>query len=414
MAYDGWLTYGDVELFNLSRTTQLAEALGIDAVWTDPAQVAWIETALDGEDYDLITAAPWYDADYPASGEFAGVMPLSISGLDDSTLEATITEFITPGGSAGTARNATLPIVAKVAIIASTARGADFGKRWLDRVLTGSGERQFCSGSQMRYFRWPDTAAPQAHRRDVSLTRGTKVVSKRVNSCSHTWIVTFTWTAGDPFEYGDDEPRVTNLGSLDVEAPVGAPAITSGSLELVEEPCPVFDYSPLYDPLYPTLVVPPVVPTFYPEGWYLVPGAFFTRHWARIETVEPSSLAVVPIVTLTTDIDIRMIRVSFWPNASDTDDMCDPLWEAIISYLPAGLDFVLDGEQSVAYAWDGVSEQVRRTDSLVYGAEAVPVDWASFNDTDGLLVTLDIIREEEDAFPPGDVRASVSLVPKSD
>lgn len=415
MATDAWLTYGDSELFNLSRTAQLAETLGIDVVLTDPARVAWIESALSGEDYALITAAPWYDEGYPASGEFAGVMPISITGLDDSTLEAATTEFITAGGSSGRGRSATLPIVAKVAVVASTARGADFGKRWLDRVLIGEGAREFCSGVEMRYFRWADEAAPQAHRRDVSLTRGTKVTSKRSNSCSHMWIVTFTWTANDPYEYGDEEPRVTGLGTVGVAAPSGAPAITSGGgTVMTEEPCPAFDYSPLYDPLYPTLVAPPSAPTYYPEGWFLAPGSVFTRYWARIESVEPSSLAVVPVVTLTTDLDIRMVRVSFWPNDSAVDDMCDPLWVGIISYLPAGVNFILDGEQSVAYAWDGVSEHVRRTDSLVYGPEGVPVDWVSISDPSGLLVTLDLINEDDEVFSPATVSAAISLVPKSD
>lgn len=409
MAYDGWLIYGDVELFNISRTAQLAETLGIDTVLVDPAQVAWIESALSGENYDVVTSAPWYDPGYPASAEFAGVLPLSITGLDDSTLQASTTEYITAGGSAGRARNATLPIVAKVAVVASTARGADFGKRWLDRVLAGGGARQFCSGSRMDYFRWPDAAAPKAHRRDVSLTRGTSVVSKRSNTCSHTWIVTYTWTANDPFEYSDEESRVVDLGTEDVSG-----ALTTGSLAMVEEPCPVFDYSPLYDPLYPTLVAPPTVPEFLPEGWTLIPGVTFTRFWARVDTVEPSSLNVVPVVTLNTDVEARMVRVSIWPSDSDPDDLCNPLWQAIISYLPAGLDFVIDGEQEVAYAWDGYSAQVRRTDGLVFGPDGVPVGWSAFSDPTSLLVTLDIISDSGESEGAGTVRASLGLVAKSD
>lgn len=414
MAYDGWLTYGDMELFNLSRTAQLAETLGIDVVLTDPARVEWIETALAGEDYALIDSAPWYDPEYPASAEFAGVIPLSINGLDNSTLEASTIEFITSGGSSTGARNATLPIVAKVALVASTARGADFGKRWLDRVLAGGGARQFCAGSVMRYFRWPDEAAPIAHRRDVSVTRGTNVIAKRSNSCSHMWTVTFTWTANDPFEYGEEELRIVSLGSIDEGSPAGAPTITVGTLDMVEEPCAIFDYSPIYDPLYPTLVAPPTAPSFYPDGWFLVPGAEFKRYWARLNPVEPTYLNVVPVVTLNTDIDVRMVRVSFWPHASGEDDMCDPLWVAVISYLPAGVDFVLDGEQGVAYAWDGVSPQVRRTDSLVYGNEAVPVGWTAFNDPEGVLLTLDIIHEDPDVPSGAVVEAAVSFVPKSD
>lgn len=409
MAYDGWLTYGDVELFNLSRTAQLAEVLGIDTVLTDPDRVAWIEDALDGDDYDLVSSAPWYDPEYPASGEFAGIMPLSVSGLDDSTFEASTVEYITAGGSSNAGRHATLSIPVKVAVLASTARGADFGKRWLDRVLAGGGARKFCAGSTIRYFRWADAAAPQAHRNDVALTRSTNVVRKNVNHCSHTWIVTFTWTANDPFEYGDEIEQFTELGGV-----VTGDAVTeSGDLRLAEDSCPVYDYSPLFDPLYPSLVAPPSVPTFYPQGWYLVPGAMMTRYWARTTPVEPSSLRLVPVITLTTDSPVRMVRVSVWPATSEPDDLCEPLWAGVISYLPAGLDFVIDGEQEAAYAWDGYSPRVRRTDSLLFGNSGVPVAWDSLSDPNGLLVTLDITDVDGEA-PDAEVRVALSLVPKSD
>ena len=90
MAYDGWIEFNESELVNLSRTAQLAEALGIDTLWTEPESVEWIQDALGGVDYDVITEAPWYDSGLPASAEFAGIVPLSIAGLDDSTMEATI------------------------------------------------------------------------------------------------------------------------------------------------------------------------------------------------------------------------------------------------------------------------------------------------------------------------------------
>jgi hypothetical protein len=47
MGYKGWFTFGDTELANTSRTAQLAAAMGIDYVRTNPASVQWIEDALD-------------------------------------------------------------------------------------------------------------------------------------------------------------------------------------------------------------------------------------------------------------------------------------------------------------------------------------------------------------------------------
>lgn len=612
MAYDGWVEFDGEELVNASRTVQLAESLGIDTVWIDPSSVSWIETALAGDDYDIIENAPWYDAGYPASAEFAGVLSLGFQGLDDSTLSSTVTEYITDGGRSNRPRNTTLSIVASVAIIASTERGAEFGKRWLDRRLRGArGERLFCDGSILRYSRYASADAPIAHRRDVSLTRGTSVTRKRRTDCSVTWLVTFTLTANDPFEYGEsstvlervgvqpeyigpadkvnllpnpsfetnttgwaalgagstitrvtgdkhhgvagcevvcpgtaavegiqiagadiavtgstaysagqwvkfpvgktiraqlvdtvggvggtfsdvlatgnwqfvsvtrttaagttamdwrvyeptetaaitfwvdeailvqgsvlpdyfdgDSPPVydSNTDTWSVHQWSGAPhASTSslsevtgtfvggslldsqGSLAMVQESCPVWDYSPIFDPLYPALVPSPTAPDFYPDGWDIAEGMTFNRYWVKLNPMEPSGLAIVPVITLSGGAtEARMVRVSIWSGTSDFDDQCDPLFTAIVSYLPAGVDLYIDGEQKVSYVWDGVSPIVRRADSLVYGTNAEPLLWTTFTNDDGLMVTLDLFIESGDESGGGDVEMALALVPKSD
>jgi len=566
MAYDGWLEFNGVEIVNLSRTAQLSSALGIDVVWVTPGAVQWIEDALGGADYDVVTTAPWYDPNYPASAEFAGVVPLAFPGLDDSTAEATTVEYITDGGKSGKKRNTTLPIVASVALVASTDRGAEYGKRWLDRVLRNSGAQTFCSGAELRFFRYKGAGAPVAHRRDVSLTRGSVITRKRSTECSVTWLATFTLTCGDPYVYGDAETVLTGLGggvqnlianpgaevnttgwtrqwpvagddltrdttehhsgvasfkivtaagagiyydwipaspgyyslsfwvkgspgtsvkgrlqyetpSTTASVPVGgAPwvpltgswqrvtlttsiplesyqvlplldvsdpgtyyfddvvltrgeipydvtqinpdptgdIIAFGSLALVQESCPVFDYTPVYDPLYPALVPSPTAPDFYPAGWDIADGMTFDRFWARVTPPEPSTLNVVPVITLSTTTEARMVRVSIWDADSPTDDQCDPLFGAVVSYLPPNVDFYIDGEQHASYLWDGFSAAVRRTDSLVYSPDAKPVEWTAFNDPESLLVTLDLFSESGDYEGSGDVRLSVAFVPKSD
>jgi hypothetical protein len=410
MSYDGYVEYNGVELVNLSRTAQLAEALGIDVVWASPDSVQWIQDDLGGTFYNDITLAPWYDAGYPASSEFAGIVPLSINGLDDSTLESTPVEYITDGGHSGKPRNATLPLVWNVTIVASTDRGAEYGKRWLDRTLKDNGLAVFCSGADLRYFRYASSGAPLVHRRDTRLTRGTSVTRKRRTDCSVTWIVTFTMTAADPFEYGEAVDQFTELGG----SVTGDGVSDSGSLVLVQQDCPVYDYTPLYDPEYPALVPSPTAPDFYPAGWDIGPGDTFERFWVDLLPSEPTDLNVVPIITLTTTVEARMVRVSFWPSTSDTTDQCDPLFSAVVSYLPADLSFTIDGEQQASYVWDGFSPVVRRADSLVYSPNAEPVGWTAFNDPTGLTVTLDVFAESTGYEGDGFVRAAVALVPKSD
>lgn len=409
MGYDGYLLYGGVELANISRTVQLAEAMGINMVWYTPESVEWIEDAVGGADYADITEAPWYDSGFPASAEFAGIIPLSIPALGDSTYQAVTTEYVTDGGNSSAGRNATLPLVASVAVMASTQRGADFGKRWMERVLRGAGTRMFCSGSRLEYFRYPqaegEAVPPFAHYRDVSLTRSVSVTRKRSNDCSVMWLVTFTWTANDPFEYGDEIDQFSDLGGTVTGPMVSA----SGEESLTDIPCPEFNYTPIYDPLYPALVAPPTVPNYLPQGWTVESGDAFTRSWVRLTPTEPSALRLVPLLRLHTSTAARMVRVSIFPGDADVDEQCDPLFSVMVMYLPIDAPMYIDGEQQACYVWDGTSEIVRRSDSLVYAPDATPVDWTAFNDAAGLLVALD-------AFDAAglDVRASLSLIPKSD
>lgn len=416
MASDDWIEFDGLELVNVARTVVLAETMGIDSVWLLEDTVSYIGEALgDGDDYDDITTAPWYDAGYPASAEFAGVLSLGFPGLDDSTLSAGTVEYITDGGRSNKPRNSTLSVVASVAIIASTERGAEFGKRWLDRRLRSArGERMFCNGARLRYFRYPDVDSPIVHRRDVALTRGTSVTRKRATDCSVTWLITFTMTAGDPFEYGEAEEVMAALGS--VEGATSPLLDEQGDTAMVEESCPRWDYSPIFDPANPALVPSPTVPDFFPDGWNIADGMTFQRYWAKLMPLEPSGLGYVPIITLldeSTEEPARMIRVSIYPGSSDFDDVCDPLFLAIVTYMPGGLQFIIDGEQQAAYVWDGVSPVVRRADSLIYGTDATPVLWTTFSDDDGLMVALDIFNVESDVVQP-EVQMALSLMPKSD
>lgn len=414
MAYDGWIDFADGELINLSRTAQLAEVLGIDVLWITPEDVAWIQDALGGSDYDDIAEAPWYDPGFPASAEFAGFVPLSFAGLDDSTRESATVEYITSGGTSNKPRNKTLALPVNLAVVASTDRGADFGKRWLDRRLSGRSAGALCSGAKLEYFRYPQQAGeptpPRAHRRDVVLTRGTSVTRKRSTDCASLWWVTFTLTANDPFEYGTELAQFSALGGV----PVGPGVASYGQVDLVQASCPVYEYTPIYDPLYPALVAPPSVPDFYPAGWNIADGMAFRRFWVRLNPTEPSSLNLVPIITLTTDTDARRVRVSVWPGDESTSAQCSPLFSIIDTYLPPDIFFVIDGEQQASYVWDGVSDLVRRADSLVYGPEAVPVAWDAFNDPSGLLVALDVFVLGGGYEGGGTIRATLDLVPKSD
>lgn len=415
MSYDGWMQYNGKEFINLSRTAQLADVMGITSLWPSPGELQWIQDDLGGLDYDDITTAPWYDPGFAPSTEFAGLVVLSVPNLDDSTLTRSTTEYIGDGGAPGLARNATLPLVWNVAIIASTDRGADFGKRWMDRQLkntkAGPGGARFSLGGDLYYFRYAGDGAPKVHRRDVRLTRASTVTRKKRDSCSVTWWVTFTMTDHDSYEYGEADAAVASLGGT----VTGDELLASGTATLVQATCPVYDYSPIFDPLYPALIPSPTAPNFYPDGWAITPGRSFKRYWARFHAPEPTSLFSVPVITLTTTVDARMVRVSIWGNDWINDQQCGPVFSAVISYLPAGVTFYIDAEQKACYLWDGFSAQVRRTDTVVYSEAAGPVQWTAFGGEQNLNISLDTFDKTGGLFEgEGTIRAALSLVPKSD
>jgi hypothetical protein len=214
-------------------------------------------------------------------------------------------------------------------------------------------------------------------------------------------------TAGDPFEYGEPSPAITNLGAAITAT--GPLVESSGRMTLLETPCVGINYDPMYDPTGPALIEPPAPPNLYPANWGIAAGMTFTRYWTRISPVEPGALNYVPVFTVTADAEARMVRLSVWPDASDTADQCDPLFSVVLTYVPGGTtsELVVDGEQKVVYYWDGVSTSVQRADSLAYSPEAGPVEWAGLSDAGGFLVTLD-------KFSDGAVQTSLVLVPKSD
>lgn len=765
MATDEWIVFNDRELVNLSRTAQLAEAMGIDAVWTRPEDVQWVQDALGGVDYSDITAAPWYVPSNPASAEFAGVVPLSFVGLDDSTLTASTIEYITDGGRAGRPRHETLPIVGSVMVVASTERGAQFGKMWVDKVLRcDSNRRMICAGWELEYFKtpasdfaseivnrdalaswfakdpltsvkrlgvaagtsiddgslassyaltwpaqvqqavrdrfnlpggagyisstpstggaivpplpvastgtvrmwehglggrammlgnaahhvtydhqpctrvkvyygktsiaggglkveidgvdqgvtlsssgsvnsgghvwespeltpgmhevkiipfnppyvgivegvefinqdedfgfrvyngghsgggvtayntsvmglhwesvnamgldlaivnlgandiasqtvpaflsgidtilgkinpdtpvllvgnylrgdynteaglekwaemmeglraravgrvafldigphWPtlvpdgstsaglmwdtppihpntagmtrmaeillaelapDVDRLRVHRRDVRTTRGATVTRKRSNDCSVLWQLSFTLTAGDPYEYGNAYGQVSSAINGDV---AGANVVASGTESMTYSMCPVFDYTPTFDPLFPALITPPSAPEFRPESWLINEGDPFVRTWVELGDDLPDTLTAVPMIRVRSSSEARMVRVSLWDDISDTTTQCDPLFSAMITYLPANTTLYIDGEQKAAYVWDGVSPVVSRADTLVFRDDARPVQWQCFWVRPGLGVTLDVFTDHAD---PDEVELAFSLIQRSD
>ena len=406
MAYDGLMFYNEVELFNVSRTATLAETLGIDAVWVSPSSVEWIRQAFGNPNYSTVTTAPWYDVGAPASSEFAGVLPLSVAGLSDSSLTSTPVEFITDGGVPGRARHATQDLVFSAAIVASTERGAAYGLRWLNKVLAATGNLSHHAGFPLAYL---DSERGEGLRRhNVRVTRGVSVTRKRTTDCSSVWLVTFTLNSADPFAYGPTTVRVDTLGpKVGGGAAVGPGIVNNGSLTYVLTAPPAPNYRPILDPEFPALLTPPSTPDPLPTQWPFPVGSTLYRYWARISVMEPSAMPVVPIFTVQSDTAFRGARLSVWDyvDSGSLTEQHNFLFSTSFGYIPAGPTITVDGQKKQVYATTGK----RRAESLVFNSVGGPLDWTTIRPSHPngeLLVAIDVRGDGIDA------RCSLSLAQK--
>lgn len=451
MAYDGWMNLGSElwdssgEIINLARTTALAEQMGLEAVWTPFRTVEWINQDADPnyDGSDAIEGTPWFAEGQEASREFAGLVPLSLLGLEDSTYESTPVEFITDGGHTGKGRATTLPIVFSVMLVGSSERGVEYGLRWLRKTLKrgSAGNAALCTGESLYYLRYASPNAPRVHRNNVKLTRPVTVTRKRNSGCTWSVTVTFTLTAGDPYEYGEPAEVIDSMGFVslpeeedlepDIEmSPTDGVALTGSGAHAMEElPCAGYDYTPVYDPLFPALVEPPAVPDFYPDGWNMTYGAEVARAYA-VFTVpyDVRDMVVVPRITINSDAPVRGARVAIVSSdivSSDAETdtaLCDPLFLAAMTYTGSSYDYgssvrtttVLDGEHGWAYIENSDTGVLRRADSLVFSSEGAPVRWTDFDAGDSLILVLDLFGDDYALESRGsDLRISLSLTPKS-
>lgn len=435
MAYEGWLSLGGVEIGNTLRTTLLTETAGLGVIWHSSSAVDWIPVSLNAEaalaadsaQWPLVTSAPWYDAANPASAEFLGFYPLTASGIDDSSLESTATEYAAKdGGVPGPQRHKTKTIVVGGVLVAVSERGADLGLSWLKRVLRS--ESGGCMGSSLAFIshdptRTQGTVQPARVLRmnRVKCSRSVSVTRKSFADCAALWSVTFTLTAGDPFVYGyrlstsplDNVMFVNGLTSSTFDVTAfgdGFTGVTQTHVGLYEPACAAPSYVPLVDPEYPSFVAPPSVPDPFPANWVPRIGTVFNRFAAEVEPhtitskgdlVSRLSAFNLGLTGGTTEVPARWMRVSLWPHDYDPSiPACGALASAVFSYVPqGGFDAVVvaDGEtQTVSYMDVNTGAVINRADSVVFGWDGGPVDWSTFNDPAGFWLTLDL-------FDPSDM-----------
>lgn len=97
-----------------------------------------------------IDQAPWYDEEDPDSWGFFGVVGIEVTGSDDSTRTATITQTTTIGGVIGPVHYGPRTLVFRVLVVAADECSLQFGLNWLRQVCAYQATP--CSGDSLTFF----------------------------------------------------------------------------------------------------------------------------------------------------------------------------------------------------------------------------------------------------------------------
>lgn len=169
--FDGFMTFAGDEVINVARTKAYVAAgyapAGAEINVCDDCDSLLEMIGEDGPySSPLIDDAPWFETSNPDSWDFAGIIPLEITGTSGSTRTAATTELTTDGGVASRVRYAGRTIAVSALLVGKTGCAVESGLSWLTTVLGGtscSGPRQqgpagACSGDELCMFTCcPDT-----------------------------------------------------------------------------------------------------------------------------------------------------------------------------------------------------------------------------------------------------------------
>ncbi|MGW2100349.1 hypothetical protein ACWCPX_22125 [Streptomyces olivaceoviridis] len=433
-----YVTVGGVEVVNHARLRQYLRTVG--SPLTSGADICGCETLTskvldpDGLPYttpdDPLTPAEWYDPDAPESVEFAGVLLLSIDGIDDYPVERSVSTAVTGGGSIGPARVQPRQMTFTAILLGSTCCGVEYGLQFLKAALQG------CTGSQCggdcveMYACCPGEEMTReefnaAHRRTfrrVALTSGPKVTGRNGDgSCAGGTCsmgadiiqVEWTMTAASPFAY-TDPVELLDVGlptDTDGECiqwcvhPPGGAACTGCRLAAcvdAEDSCA--------DPSCASAAPP--VPS--------APVTCFCNALAVNEAVYEIDLSgrpgwmddVAQITVYAGSTDLRRLTISLFQRTSADEGLtceevaekkrCEPYAQWTVSYLAAGSELLLDGQTGRAAVYCGGECAPATT---VFGRDGAPPSWPVLDCAEYCLLL------ETDSFEPpaADTRLSLAV-----
>ncbi|WP_413808107.1 hypothetical protein [Streptomyces sp. OE57] len=418
-----YITLGGVEVANHARLATYLETVGSGLTSAEPCRCDTLTAELVG-DLPYTTpaedAAPWYDESVPESADFAGLLVLSVDGLDTHPVKRSVTNAVTGGGSFGPARVMPRTITVTAVLLGATCCAVDYGLHWLSEVLTGctTGE---CEGDCLTLFNCcpsedldPETFA-ERHRRSVrrvALVDGPSVTARHGDGCtrgacsSGADIITveFVLSAATPWFYTDTMPVLEVAPPVDPSTECVTWCLHGSGEEGCEGACRLAACPDPTAACADPLCRPPAPPVpNMPDTCFCVPLAVERECYEVDFTDRPAWSVDVPMITIRAeDQDIRNLTLTFYERTPGDDTLtcedmaelqrCNPHSVYHVRYLPAGGALTLDGQIGRATVECGGACE---TSSDVYGRDGLPVSFTPLS-----CATYCLCIESDVANPP--------------
>jgi len=437
MAWAGYYEFGGVEIINATRTEKYAKNAGLG--WFTPVYKAADIEQIMGDQYDspMQDDAPWTDPDVLDSYDFYGAYPLSVQGVEDSTTTGDVIESTLDGGIVGSVRRSTRTMVFQVVLVGGSECATEYGMRWLKSALSpgpcASKDAARCEGLDLCYFScepcidWNNCDDPtycrQKYQRSLLNTAcltGPTVQSKTTTSSGgEAWVVGFTIVAGNPYEYGMEQPLIAGFMNPRVDIPYVGGVVPEGAMfdeegyDQNEVSCPAPTYQPLFDPTCgQQIILPPAAPQV-PMSCFKFDASFRRRQFTIPEQNIPMWSEIVPYLEIrTTKVEARNLRIRFYADVrgdnSTQDDPCAFCGDILFSYIPPRATMVLNGPEHEVYV-ETVGGNKRRADALVFGSDGKPFEWPELTCGYPYIVTIDTPKNPAN---PG-VSINMSLFPRT-
>jgi hypothetical protein len=405
--FDGYLTYGGSEIINIARTSTYLDNANVTWFIADDKFGDLAEVLGDKYTTPLNDEPDWFDPDDPDTWDFYGFYPLSVTGVEDSTRTATVSEAVGDGGSVSLVRAGTKTIVVQGLLVGAAECNVAIGMSWLKNALAGGG----CSGGScdgddvcmLNCIPGIDDTSPNFPNHclddylrtfhNVTVTNGPVINTKLEMSIGgEAWDVTFTMVVGNPHAWGPEVVITDRMWQITTPNVAGGlwNAASSFGFDL---DCAQSQADPLQDPTCDILIPPPGAPTI--DLFCYDPPTNWDRYTAQVpKQFVGSWMESVPVLKMYPLVDTRLVRVRFFPDPFETfdPDAIDPCGfcgDIVTTFMPTGSEWTLDG---VGRKASSMLPGGRRASgaSLIFSTDGGPAVWPSLSCGMSYIMAIDV------------------------